>query len=241
MRLDGLCRRSAVFRKQGVGDAIGEGRVGRVMDLDELKRQKWCKGVDDHARTAIACIRDDLERAQRVGIEIAQQVLDIGRPMFQRDQRGADVGQGRAVFRRPGFDGFKARVSTNRLRAGADELHAVVADRVMAGRHHDSAVHFEMERGEINLFGAAEPDVVDFAATLLQPQRQCIDQGLAGVANIAADDDTLGPQLGRVRAPDAKGQFRRQVVRHLAAYVIGFETTQAGHAFRSFECECGRQ
>lgn len=53
--------------------------VGLVMDADELERQVWHQLVDHQARTTVAGVDHDPQRAQRCMIHIARQVIDVRR------------------------------------------------------------------------------------------------------------------------------------------------------------------
>lgn len=58
-------------------------------------------------------------------------------------------------------------VAAYRAGALAYQLHTVVVHRVMAGGHLNTAVHAEVEGGEVNLFGAGHTDIQHVNARIL--------------------------------------------------------------------------
>ena len=75
---DRLGRDLTVFRQQGVGHPVGKGRVRGVADLDELEGQMRLQGVQHRPGAAVAGVDHHLEGFQDLGVDVAQQVGDIG-------------------------------------------------------------------------------------------------------------------------------------------------------------------
>ena len=111
------------------------------------------------------------------------------------------------------LDVLQSGVAADRPRLLAHELHAVVVGRIVARRHHDAAVHAFVERREVHALGAAQADVVDVDAGVVQPARRAPRTARARQADVAADDDALRLQELRVGAADAVGDVGVELVR----------------------------
>ncbi len=65
---DGIAGGSAVFRQQGIGDAVGKGPFGLVMNLDELEGQMRLQRIDDRSGAAVAGIDHHPQRLLRLSV-----------------------------------------------------------------------------------------------------------------------------------------------------------------------------
>ncbi len=216
-----LDRDRPVLLDHRVRYAVRKAAVRLVKNLDELERQMRLEEVDDRAGAAVAGIDDDLERCERVEVDVRQQMLDVG---------GLDVdlphlaarGDGRPelVTFREAADVLQAGVGADRPRPLADEFHAVVVRRIVAGRDHDAAVELHAERREIGELRAADADVEHVDAGVRQPLHERDREPRARAANVAADGN--GSRLARMprsrgrcgtrcrrRAPRERGRERR--------------------------------
>ena len=119
------------------------------------------------------------------------------------------------------------RVAGDRTRFFADELHAVVLFRVVAGRDHDAAVEFEMSRRKVDHFRAALADIHDIAAGFREAANECIADGRTGQADVVADSDFLRVKQARENAADAVSEVFVDVFRIDAADIISTESLVA--------------
>ncbi len=218
----------AVLRQQRVGNAVGEAAVRFVADADELERQVRGQQVDDRARAAVTGIHHQLQRLEPAGIDIAEQVLDVGALVVLGNLPGTRrLGLGRIGGNRVG-DCEQAGIGADRPGILLDQLHAVVIHRVVAGGDHHAAGRAQMVGLEIDFFRAAQADVDHLAPGTTQAGGQCILQRRAGQAHIVAEDHWTGSELRGQGDADAAGQVFVQFFRHTAADIVGLEGGQ-GH------------
>ena len=130
-----------------------------MVQLDELERQVRLEQVDDQAGPAVPGVDHHLQRFQRRAVDVAQQVLD---EVIANVDRLAPTTAGRRaqviIDDRP-LDLLQSGIGADRPRVLADQLQAVVVLGIVTGGDHDPAVEFQVEGGEVDLFGAAQPDV----------------------------------------------------------------------------------
>ena len=213
-------RRLAVLLQDRVRHAVREVAVRLVVDLDEVERELLLERVDDRAGRAVARVRDDLERLELRDIDIGEDVVDV---LFE-DVLRLDLARGGLRLERAFHDGLldvlEARVARNRARLLADELHAVVLFRVVAGRDHDAAVEAEMRRREVDHLRAALADVHDVAAGFREALDERVADGRAREADVMADSDFLRVEEAREDAADAIRELFVDVLRIHAADVV---------------------
>ena len=224
----------AIFRQDGVGDAVGEAAVRLMVDLDELHRhakglEALLQSVDDVTGGAVAGVDHQLERLERRGVDVAEQVFDVGILAGLAAQAAALLHRREGVFLGQALDILEAGVAADRLGAAAHQLHAVEVDGVVAGGDFDATVDIEVEGGEVDFFGAGHAEVDDVAAGVHQAVGQGLLEALGGQAHVAADDDAPGIEELRIGAADAVGDVFVELGAELATDVIGFEAGQAGH------------
>ena len=65
------------------------------------------------------------------------------------------------------LDVAQSGIAADRASPFAHQFHAVIIHRVMAGGNFNAAIHAEMERGEIDLFGAGHTDIQHIDARIL--------------------------------------------------------------------------
>ncbi|CFZ36521.1 Uncharacterised protein [Salmonella enterica subsp. enterica serovar Typhi] len=171
---NGLAGVVATLRQQRVGNAFREGAVRGVVDFDELHRraqrlQARFNGVNDRPRRAVAGVKHQLQRGEIVNTDVAEQVVDVGVAHADLSVAAArGVVDRREVARfRQALNVAQTGVAAYRAGALAHQLHTVVVHRVMAGGHFNTAVHAEVEGGEVNLFGAGHTDIQHVDARVL--------------------------------------------------------------------------
>lgn len=138
--------------------AVREMAVWLMVHFDEFKRQVLFKFVDNQAGTAITGVADNGQRAERTSIDVPQKVIDVGAHHFQGLVPALFCSISKR-FQHPISDLIQPIIGTDGPGFGADHFHAVVIFRVVAGGHHDTAVHLVVAGGEIHLFGAAQTDI----------------------------------------------------------------------------------
>ena len=213
-------RRLAVLLQDRVRHAVREVAVRLVVDLDEVERELLLERVDDRAGRAVA---DDLERLELRDVDIGEDVVDVlARDVFRLDfaRRGLRLER---AFHDGFLDVLEARVARNRARLLADELHAVVLFRVVAGRDHDAAVEAEMRRREVDHLRAALADVHDVAAGFREALDERVADGRAREADVVADSDFLRVEEAREDAADAVRELFVDVLGIDAADVVSAE------------------
>ena len=187
-------------------------------------------GVQYRAGCAVAGVDHQLQRLERGGIDVGQQVLDVGRAvghlaaLARLRRRGGECGLlGHQA------DVLQAGVAADRLRALAHQLEAVVVDRVVRGGHLDAAVGAQVPGGEIHFLGAGHAQVQHGHAGFLQAAGQGGLERRRGLAHVAAEYHGLRLQPFGVGSGDAVGDVFVQLAAQLAADVIGFEAGEGGH------------
>ncbi len=188
----------AALRQQRVRNTVREVAVRGVMHFDEGDRhvqrlKAGLQGIHHRTGRAVTGVDDQLQRLQVCHVDVAQQVVDV---LFL--QIDLLVAAALRVIHRREVVGFgqtlhvaQAGIATDRTRALAHQLHAVVVHRVVAGGHFNTAVHAQVEGGKIDLFCTGKADIQHVHARILQPFRQGQLQGLAGQAHVAAQHDSL--------------------------------------------------
>ncbi|MNN92196.1 hypothetical protein D3C81_2104390 [compost metagenome] len=94
----------------------------------------------------------------------------------------------------------------------------------MAGSHFDTAIHTEVEGGEIDFFGTRQADIQHVHARITQAFRQRHLQRLAGQTHIAAEHDGFRFQELTVCAANPPRNLFVQLFAQLAANIVGFKT-----------------
>ena len=221
--------------------AMRKSTVRLIIDLFQRERQSFFQLRQDRAGPAVAGVHDDLQRFQPGYIDVFQEMLHIGRHdvLFRQEAPGLAGHQmmGEFVDADHFADFLQARVGTDRPRATADKLHAVVFGRIMAGRDHDAPVGLQIGRGEINHFRAALADIDDVGAAIPQAVAQGLDQGRPRQPDIVADDDVFRPEQGAKHLAHSIRQFLIHFVGNFPADVIRFECRRIQHAFEPlFSC-----
>ncbi len=195
----------AAFRQQGVGNAVRKSPVGLMVDLDEAERQARFQRIDNGAGPAVAGVDHDGQGLEDGRIDIRQQVRDIVGVIRPADQSAAPFRGRKLLARRQIANGEQAAVAADRLGLFAHQLHAVVIHRVVAGGHHDSAVELVIERGEVNLLGAAQADIHHARAAVHQPLGQRHAQRRTARTHIVPDRHPARVQQRGVSPADAVG------------------------------------
>ena len=141
---------------------------------------------------AVTRIDDQFERLDAAGVDISQQMRDIG------SQDGLLASAAALWLPADKLVGFGQAWMSLRpvspligLSASPHQLHAVVVHRVMAGGDFNAAVHIQMEGGEIDFFGAGHADVDHVGTAIHQAFGQRQLEGFAGQAHIAAHHDAF--------------------------------------------------
>ncbi|GDU50019.1 hypothetical protein ExPUPEC61_01723 [Escherichia coli] len=164
----------AAFRQQRVRNSVGEIAVRRVVHFDQFH---WCaegfkagfNGVHHRTRCAIPGVDHQLERREVFDVDITEQVINVC--ITQVDLLIATafgfIDGGKVVGFCQTLDIAQSGIAADRASPLAHQLHAVIIHRVMAGSNFDAAIHAEMERGEINLFGAGHANIQHIDARIL--------------------------------------------------------------------------
>ena len=126
-------------------------------------------GVHYWTRCAVPGVDHQLERREVFDVDITEQVINVS--VTQIDLLIATAFgciNGRKVV---GFcqtlDIAQSGIAADRASPFAHQFHAVVIHRIMAGSNFNTAIHAEMERGEIDLFGAGHADIQHINARIL--------------------------------------------------------------------------
>ncbi len=229
-RPDQVDRVGPFFLDHRVRHTVREIPVRLVMQLDELDRQMRFEPIEYRAGTAVAGVDDDFERLDSLRVDVGEQVGDI----VVHDVARLD-GPRASRRRELGRLGDPANVPepgrlADRPRLFAHHLHAVVIRRVVACRHHDSAVEAVVEGGEIDHLGATDADIQHIDSGIRQPADQLSGQGVARQPHVAADGDRLGPDELGVSAADAVSDVLVEILWHAATHIVGFEAVDRRHA-----------
>ncbi len=179
--------------------------------------------VDHQPGAAVARIHHDLQRLQRRGINVAEQVLYIRRTQIQRAHAGQALRRHCGRCRGVGFQLPQSGIAGDGDGTAANQLHAVVVHRVVAGGHHDAAVDAGLECREIDFLGAAQAEVHYLSAVRDQAMGQRMQQVLARQPHVPPQRDALGGEAPGISRSQAIGDIRVQFVGHAAANVISFE------------------
>ena len=118
---------------------------------------------------------------------------------------------------------YQTAVTRYRPRLLTHKLHAVEVLGVVAGRHHNPPIHAGMAGGKINLFRAAQADVVHIHTLLAQAIRQCRLDRLAGEPNVVADHHLARLHHLGIRAANTARNILIELVGHPPADVIRLE------------------
>ena len=232
----GIGRCSAIFGQQRVGNAVREIAIRFVVNLDELDRhpkrfEMRFDGVNDVARRPIAGIDHQFEWLELCRCDVAEQVIDVRLEDGLPSDR-ATLGRLREVgFLCQLLDVLEAGIAADRLRATADELHAVVVHRVVAGGHFDAAIDVEMEGCEVDFFCTDHADVDHVDAGVHQAFGKRLLERLAGQADVATHHDTARLEEFAIGAADAPRNVVVELVTKPATDVVGLEAGQ-GHQQR---------
>ena len=229
------------LRQQRVGHPVRETAVRLVLQFHQGKGQVVLQQVKHRPGTAVTGVDHQFQRPQPLGINLAggQKPAEVGAFVaagFGLARLAAGLPHGGLV---PGVRGgprrnlTEAGITAYRPGAVPDQFHAVIVCRIVAGGHHDAAVHppvLAAENGMVDLFGAAEPEIQDIHPVSKQGFGQRPGQFGAGEAHVPADDDFFkGKQLGKGQA-DPAGDCRIQLIGHPAPDIIGGKTAQLyGH------------
>ncbi|CAM3862898.1 hypothetical protein ESCOMM280M3_26440 [Escherichia coli] len=164
----------AAFRQQRVRNTVGEISVRRVVHFDQFHGcaegfKAGFDGVNYRTRCAVPGVDHQLERREVFDVDITEQVINVC--ITQVDLLIATAFgfiNGRKVV---GFcqalDIAQSGIAADRASPFAHQLHAVVIHRIMAGGNFNAAIHAEMERGEIDLFGAGHTNIQHIDARIL--------------------------------------------------------------------------
>ncbi len=154
------------LRQQRVGNTVGEVAIRRVVNFDELDRHAQCfktgfNGVHYRACRAVTGIEHQLHRFQIGGIDVTQQVVNVG-----ITGSNALVAATFCLINHREVIGFRQALHVAQTGITADgpcpfphQLHAVVIHRIMAGSHFNTAINAQVESGKINLFGARHANI----------------------------------------------------------------------------------
>ena len=196
-----------------------------MMDLNESKRQSLFQSVNHRSGAAVAGIDHQLQGPHSCHIHIGQQMPHIVGHHIHLAHRSHLLCRGGVAPRHgPVLDFPQTAVAADGPGSGPNQLQAVVVHGIVTGRHHDTAVRPEMERGEIHLLRAAQTDVQHMAACVGEPLNEMLGQLMTRQPHITADDDLLRPQMLRIGPADAVHQPAIQLIRHASADIIGLES-----------------
>ena len=200
-----------------------------MLDLGEAVRQPVLEQVERDARAAIAGVADDRQRLQLVEIHVTQHVIAPRRHDVEWND-GASHGRVAELPRlgQPA-DIQQPGVGAHRPRLFAHELEAVVVRRIVARGDHDAAVEPERERREVDALGAAQADVHDIHARVVEAADQRAGQLVAGETDVAANGHATRPQPVGISAADPVDGLRIQLLGHPPADVIGLEAARQVH------------
>ena len=234
--------------QERVGHAVGEVPVRFVLQADEFAGQARGQQVDHRAGATVAAVHHQFERPQPTGIDQGEQKVDVGALVAHP---GAGAGHGRGFGQGPpapvlvrGQGGHRGQAGVAGERPGlrANDLHAVIVGRVVAGGDHDAAVHpgaRAAEHGVVDLLGAAQADVDHVHAATEQGGDDRPGQGRAAQAHVPADHHPAHPAVFGAGQGDAGGDGLVQLRGNAAAHIVGGETAQGfGHGgFRKRVCK----
>ncbi|CCK15078.1 conserved hypothetical protein [Cronobacter universalis NCTC 9529] len=199
----------AALRQQRVRNTVREVAVRGVVNLNELHRhvqrlKARFDGVHHRAGCAVAGVNHKLQRREVFHVDVTEQVIDIGVAQvdFFVAAAGGFIHRREVVRFGKTLHVAQAGIAANRARAFANQLHAVVVHRVVARGHFNAAVHAQMERREVNFFGAGQADIQHVDARVLQPFRQRQLQRFAGQTHIAAEHNGFRFQELAIGAAD---------------------------------------
>ncbi len=209
------------------------------MHLVEFERQVGLEQVERRSGGAVAGVDDDFQVCQRRRIDKTQQLADVIVRHVDRAPLALLLSDEPFVLLGNLANVLEAGIAADRPRLGANHLEAVVIGRVVAGRHHDAAIHLELACREINHLGAADADIQYVTPGLGQALGNGGRQRFARVANIAAQHDALRVQELGGGVADAIGNVRVELVRDAPANIIGLEAVDRD-AHGSLRCSCLR-
>ena len=165
---------------QNVEPTLGIGApTDKVFMIEEAQRPgEYMTAFEDEHGTyimnskdlrAIPGVNHQLERREVFDVDITEQVINVS--VTQIDlliTTAFGFINGREVV---GFcqtlDIAQSGIPADRASPLAHEFHAVIIHRIMAGGNFNAAIHAEMERGEIDLFGAGHTDIQHIDARIL--------------------------------------------------------------------------
>lgn len=118
-------------------------------------------GVNYRTRCAVPGVNHQLERREVFDVDITEQVINVS--ITQIDLLIATafgfIDRREVIGFCQTLDVAQSGIAADRASPFAYQLHAVVIHRIMAGSDFDAAIHAEMERGVIDLFGAGHANI----------------------------------------------------------------------------------
>ena len=199
--------------------------IGLVVHFHEFEGQVLLEFVDDQASAAVTGIADNSQRAEGTGIDVTQQVVDIGAHHFQ-GLIAALLGRIGKGLQHPVTDVVQTVIGADGPGFGADHFHAVVVFGVVAGGDHDATVHLVVAGGEVHLLGATQANIKDIRPGCHQAGAQGFGNVRAGEADVVADDHFFRAGHFHVGPADFLGQDRVELIRHSSAQIVGFKAGQ---------------
>ena len=112
---------------------------------------------------------------------------------------------------------------SERPRAGADELQAVVVNGVVGGCHHKPEAEAQGAAGVVNFLRPAEAEVQDVGARVCAAPRRCAGIALRSFARVVADDCRCRAEGLDSCARHALDEVSVNIFAHDAANVVGLK------------------
>ena len=199
--------------------------VWLVVHFHEFKGQVLFEFIDHQAGAAVTGVADNGQRAERTGIDIPQEMVHVG----AHHLKWFVATLLRCItewLQHPVANLVQTVIGADRPGFRADHFHAVVIFGIVAGSHHNAAVHLVMAGGKIHLLGAAQADIKHIRAGGHEAGAECLGNVGTGQPDVVAHDDFFRASDFHVSASDFFGQDRIQLIGNPASQVVGFKTGQ---------------
>ena len=174
-----IARVGPAFRQQRIRNTVGEVAIRRIVNFDELDRhpqrlKTGFNGVNHRTCRTVAGVEHQLHRFQAAGIDVTQQVVDVGIAGSNTlvVATFCHINRREVVGFRQALHVAQTGITADGPRPFPHQLHTVVIHRIMAGGHFNTAVNAKVEGGEVNLFGARHANIQHIHPRILQPFRQ---------------------------------------------------------------------
>ena len=131
------------------------------MHLDKFNRQLLRQRINYRSCSSIARVSNNFHCCQLLSIDVAKQVINVGRPMIQHTQRTSLASISKPVNCNQIPDNMQTGITTDRPGPTANQLHTIIIHGVMAGSHHNAAIKAIMLRSEVYFLCTALTDMTD--------------------------------------------------------------------------------